>query len=311
MTQRAAKTENVQFTRLCQCGKNFNIASFYPSDEGDDIVTGRQLVCEWRYGWQSSKCLMCEMLLAAICVETGVDKTVARHRKYLILLERGPWPPDIVRLRLVRYGRTFERLWEGDPLLNVFKASSTGHSQFPSASGERLLQAKLNIPLLRSWLRTSEKSSAQAEEMDNLDAILQAKTFRVIDCIDRRLVLRSFHDEYLALSYVWGAPDPKILTTLSSNLTTLSRRGALCGKALGKRRLTKRYRKHRWISLRSTVPARRSGTVVALCIVVPCAFIDDVCLVYGGLDAASRRPPEAGGRRRKELAVLRPRRVPQ
>lgn len=238
--QRDAETKDLRVIEICHHCRSFDIPSFYHTDEeGDGPAIAREVIRFWSYSGHSAECLMCEMLLAAICVETGIDRTADHHQKHRILVRKGPWPPNVVRLRLLYDDRHYGPDCESKPLLNLFETSWLVEiSQFADTWDERLLEPQLDIPLIKSWLSTKDNSFAQGLELDDSIAASRDYPLRVIDCLDRCLVLKPSLDEYLALSYVWGPPDPDLLTTNSVNISILSERDSLCGKVVGEKKLS-------------------------------------------------------------------------
>ncbi|OCL03431.1 HET-domain-containing protein [Glonium stellatum] len=89
----------------------------------------------------------------------------------------------------------------------------------------RLLQERVELPLLRSWLANCEKEHGATCVGNSNVAQRLPEGLRVIDVEEGRLTLAPPGCRYFSLSYVWGKAH--VLQTTKANRVSLEREGAL------------------------------------------------------------------------------------
>lgn len=103
-------------------------------------------------------------------------------------------------------------------------SSSTG-TQEERHWTKRLIEPQMDPKLLLTWLKLCRSHTACKDHLP--DAELFAEGFRLIDVFEDRLVMKTKHCEYVALSYVWGDLVSTGLLANKKNLERLTRHSSL------------------------------------------------------------------------------------
>ncbi|KAK4949158.1 hypothetical protein LTR10_012531 [Elasticomyces elasticus] len=92
--------------------------------------------------------------------------------------------------------------------------------------GRRRSGGRWKASLARKWMRDCERWHGDACDslLTDKDAVMPVN-FRLVDCLERRLVVAPINAKYLALSYVWGRA--KIFQLNTTNRGALERLGGL------------------------------------------------------------------------------------
>ena len=214
---------------------------FEKSEPFDDMGTYDDLVTAARY------CKFCAFLLAVVQVDTrNSGRVPAAHHELSLRYPRNAWgtqgaPSKIPYLTLQLHTGTEDitvatilplptrdkDLMPSFPLRSsrLRRGVYTDEESFELMPRARLLESKVNIPLLQYWLQLCCTSTAHDEcKADDWSERGQLQR-RFVDVKQRCIVEPATVPEYIALSYVWGVS--KRFTLNSRNIKQLLEVGGL------------------------------------------------------------------------------------
>ena len=217
--------EYVQSVELCIGCRNARFDIIFNRSEytrhGTSSLSAERI---WKPGNGKNRCLFCALLVAAVACSDSASLSSADLRL------RFCWSLRNLSRGVLHFYESTNNLNEiGIGLVDLYRGDSP---RWP-------VPQLLNTTLLKSWLHLGGELDGAGGRSLRTSNLFKPHGFRLLDCVDRCIISQFDICQYLALSYVWGPPNPDILKTVTENLSLLSQKDSLTSKVIAGKRSPK------------------------------------------------------------------------